>query len=146
MGRISLSIAAMLALALLPSPAQAAEPYEGAWVTSPKHCSDKADGPNSLTVIDLKVNLDGKPTPMVEQYEHHCFIDSESTAGSDMTVKATCYEFWDDYKKKVNGTKETIKLSVVSKDQLRINGKQYRRCPEKKAANTTANDAKSAKR
>src|SRR4029453_14497937 len=98
------------------------------WVTSPKHC--KSDGPTSLTVIDLKVNLDGKPVPMVEQYEHHCFIDSKSTSGSDTTVKATCYEFWDDYKKKVNGTKETIKLALVSKDQLKINGKHYRRCPE----------------
>ncbi|MBR1122561.1 hypothetical protein JQ628_13625 [Bradyrhizobium lablabi] len=130
-----MSIAALLALAL-PTSAHAAEPYEGAWVTSPKHCSDKADGPNSLTVIDLKVDLNGKPMPMVEQYEHHCVIDSKSTSASDTTLKATCYEFWDDYKKKVNGTKETIKLSVVSKDQLKINGKQYRRCPEKAAKST----------
>ena len=138
-----LGIATLLALALPPSAAQAAEPYEGAWVTSPKHCSDKADGPNSLTVINLKVDLNGKPTPMVEQYEHHCFIDSKSTAGSDTTVKATCYEFWDDHKKKVNGTKETIKLSLVSKDQLKINGKQYRRCPEKAASKTAKPPKKS---
>ena len=141
MRRISLSTAALLALALLPSPAGAKEPYEGAWVTSPRHC--KGDGPSSLTVIDLKVNLDGKPVPMVEQYEHHCFIDSKSTSGSDTTVKATCYEFWDDYKKKVNGAKETIKLSLVSKDQLKINGKPYKRCPEKASA---AKDVKPEKR
>ena len=113
---------ALLALALLPSSARAAEPYEGAWVTSTKECSDK-DGPTSLTVIDLNVNIDGKPRAMVEQYENHCFIDSKSTAGSDTTLKATCYEFWDDHKKKVNGTKETIKLSLVSKEQLKIDGK-----------------------
>jgi hypothetical protein len=139
MRNTSLSTAALLALVLLPSAAGAAEPYEGAWVRSAKECGNK-DGPTSLTVIDLKVNVDGKPRPMVEQYEHHCFIDSKSTAGHDTTLKATCYEFWDDYKK-VNGTKETIKLSVVSKDQLRINGKPYRRCPEK-----AAKDAKPAKR
>jgi hypothetical protein len=139
MRNASLGTATLLALALLPSGAGAAEPYEGAWVRSTKECGNK-DGPTSLTVIDLKVNVDGKPRPMVEQYEHHCFIDSKSTAGNDTTLKATCYEFWDDYKK-FNGTKETIKLSVVSKDQLRINGKPYRRCPEK-----AAKDAKPAKR
>lgn len=141
MSRIGLGLVAVTALGLTSSLAKAAEPYEGAWVTSPKHCKGN-DGPDSLTVIDLKVNVDGKPKPMVEQYEHHCFIDSKATSGSDTTLKATCYEFWDDYKKKVNGTKETIKLSVVSKDQLKINGKSYRRCPEKAAAE----DAKPAKR
>ncbi len=133
MRRIRQSTAALLALALLPSSAEAAEPYEGAWVTSTSHCSDKADGSNSLTVIDLKVSIDGKPRPMVEQYEHHCLIDSKSTVGADTMLKATCYEFWDDFKKKINGTKETIKLSVASKDVLKINGKQHWRCPEKGA-------------
>jgi hypothetical protein len=142
MRNTNLGTATLLALALLPSGAGAAEPYEGSWVRSAKECGNK-DGPTSLTVIDLKVNIDGEPRPMVEQYEHHCFIDSKSTAGSDTTLKATCYEFWDDYKKKVNGAKETIKLSLVSKDQLRINGKLYRRCPEKASA---AKDAKPAKR
>ena len=71
-------------------------------------------------------------TPMVEQYENHCIIDKKSTAGSDTTLTATCYEFWNDFKKKVNGTKATIKLSLVSKDALKIDGKAYQRCPEKK--------------
>ena len=143
MRRISLSTAALLALALLPSSAAAAEPYEGSWVKTLNDCRNDEDGFTSLTVIDLKVNVDGKPVPMVEQYEHHCFIDSKSTTGSDTTLKATCYEFWDDFKKKINSNKETIKLSLVSKDQLKINGKPYKRCPEKAAA---AKDAKPAKR
>jgi hypothetical protein len=130
MRRIRLSVAALLGLALLPSSAGAAEPYEGAWVQSVKECGNK-DGPTSLTVIDLKVNIDGKPRPMVERYENHCFVDRKSTTGSDTTVTATCYEFWDDFKKKINGRKATIKLSVASKDLLKIDGKQYRRCPEK---------------
>ena len=141
MRTISFCTAALVGVTLLSSSTLAAESYEGAWVTSPRHC--KGDGPSSLTVIDLKVNLDGKAVPMVEQYEHHCFIDSKSTSGSDTTLQATCYEFWDDYKKKINGTKETIKLSLVSKDQLKINGKPYKRCPEKASA---AKDAKPAKR
>ena len=102
--------AALLVSALtLTTAARAAEPFEGAWVTSAKHCSDKDDGPNSLTVIDLKVNLDGKPTPMVEQYENHCRIDKRSTVGNDTTLAVTCYEFWEEFKKKVNARKATIK-------------------------------------
>ena len=122
--------AALFALALLASSASAAEPYEGAWARSLKDCKD-SDGATSLTVIDLKVNVDGKPRAMVEQYEHHCFIDRKSTVGSDTTLTATCYEFWDDFKKKTGGAKEIIKLSVVSKDALKINGKAYLRCPAK---------------
>jgi hypothetical protein len=129
--RSRLSIAALLVLALLPMAGAAAEPYEGAWVKSVKECSNQ-DGPTSLTVIDLKANVDGKPVPMVEQYENHCFIDRKSTIGSDTTLNATCYEFWDDFKKKVSGRKATIKLSLVSKDALKIDGKAYLRCPEKK--------------
>ena len=126
--RIGTGIAALLAVALLPPSAFAAEPYEGAWVKSAKECGNK-DGLTSLTVIDLKVNVDGKPRPMVEQYEHHCFIDNKSTVGIDTTLTATCYEFWDDFKKEVSGTKETIRLSVLSKDTLKIDGKPYLRCP-----------------
>ena len=136
-------VALALFVLALPASARAAEPYEGAWVTSAKHCSDKKEGPNSLTVIDLKVNLDGKPTPMVEQYENHCRIGGKSTVGSDTTLSVTCFEFWDDFKKKINSRKATIRLSVGSKDLLKIDGKQYRRCPEKAAS---GKDAKPAKR
>jgi hypothetical protein len=140
----SLSLA--LFVLAMPACARAAEPYEGAWVTSMKHCSEKEDGPNSLTVIDLKANIDGKPRAMVEQYENHCFIDKKATTGSDTAMTATCYEFWGDFKKKVNGRKETIKLSLASKDLLKIDGKQYRRCPEKPASSKASKDAKPAKR
>lgn len=128
--RSTLSLAALLAVVLL-SPVFAAEPYEGAWVRSAKECGNK-DGPTSLTVIDLKVNVDGKPMPMVEQYENHCFIDKKAAVGNDTTLNTTCYEFWDDFRKKAGGRKATIKLSLVSKDVLKIDGKAYRRCPEKK--------------
>jgi len=131
MRSITLSTAALVAWVLLPSSAGATEPYEGAWVKSARECSSK-DSPTSLTVIDLRVSIDGKPMAMVEQYENHCFIDSKSTAGNDTTLNVTCYEFWDDFRKKANGRKATIKLSLPSKDRLRIDGKTYLRCPEKK--------------
>src|SRR4029450_4776961 len=91
--------AALIASVLLPTSLRAAEPYEGAWARTAKECKDQ-DGATSLTIIDLKVNIDGKPRAMVEQYENPCFIDKKSTTGSDTTLVATCYEFWDDHKKR----------------------------------------------
>jgi hypothetical protein len=130
MRRVRLSTAALLLPALLASPVLAAEPYEGAWVRTAKECKDQ-DGATSLTVIGLDIKIDGKPRAMVEQYENHCFIEKKSTSGKDTTLNATCYEFWDDFKKKANPRKATIKLSLVSKDALKIDGKAYLRCPEK---------------
>jgi hypothetical protein len=123
--------AATAAALLLPTALYAAEPYEGAWVRSAKECKQQ-DGATSLTVIGLDIKIDGKPRAMVEQYENHCFIDKKSTVGNDTTLNLTCYEFWDDFKKKVDSRKATIKLSQVSKDALKIDGTSYRRCPEKK--------------
>ena len=131
MQSIRSGVAACLVLLLLTSSAGAAEPYEGAWARSRKHCGN-ADGPTSLTVIDLKVNVDGKPMPMVEQYENHCFLDKKASLGSDTTLRATCYEFWDDFRKRTNGRDTTIALSLMSKNVLVIDGKTYRRCPDKR--------------
>ena len=137
MRMIRLGTAAFLALALLPSSAHAAEPYEGAWVATLKDCGDH-DGPTSLAVIDLEVNVDGRKMPMVDRYEYHCRIDRKATVATDTTLFVTCFEFWDDLRKNINGRKETIKLSVVSKDLLKISDRQYRRCP---AANKAGKDA-----
>jgi len=128
----SIAPCVLLALCLLGAPrADASEPYEGAWAKAPRDCSDKEDGPSSLTVIDLKLNIDGKPTPMVERYEYHCRIDRKSTTGNDTTLAATCFEFWDDLKNNIGAEKTTIKLSLASNDTLKIDGKSYRRCPAK---------------
>lgn len=132
---IRLGAVALLASALLPSPLQAAEPYEGAWARTSSECK-VSDGATSLTVIDNKVSIDGKPMAMVEQYENHCFIEKKSSTGNGTTLNVTCYEFWDDFRKKANGRKATIKLSLVSKDRLRIDGKSYLRCPARKDAKT----------
>ncbi len=129
--RRGIAAAAAAAALLLPTASCAAEPYEGAWVRTAKECKQQ-DGATSLTVIGLDIKIDGKPRAMVEQYENHCFMDKKSTSGNDTTLNATCYEFWDDFKKKANPRKATIKLSQISKDALKIDGKSYRRCPEKK--------------
>lgn len=128
--RRGLVTALFASVLLLPTSLHAAEPYEGAWARTIKECNDP-DGATSLTIIGLDIKIDGKPRAMVEQYENHCFIDKKSTTGNDTTMNATCYEFWDDFKKKVSGRKETIKLSLVSKDALKIDGKSYLRCSEK---------------
>jgi hypothetical protein len=146
-GPIRQGIAAALVASalLLPRSLRAAEPYEGAWARISKECNDP-DGATSLTIIDLKVNIDGKPRAMVEQYENHCFIEKKATTGSDTTLNATCYEFWDDFKKKVNSRKAAIKLSLASKDALKIDGKVYRRCPDKAHRAKPKKGGKPAKR
>jgi len=124
--------AALFALALLPSSAGAAEPYEGAWVTNLQDCGDD-DGLTSLTVIDFKFDFDGKPVPMVDRYENHCRIEKKTSVGNDTTLSVTCFEFQDDLRRNINGEKATLKLSLASKDMLKIDGKPYLRCPAKGA-------------
>ena len=130
--RRGLVAALSAAVLMLPTALLAAEPYEGAWARTAKECKDQ-DGATSLTIISLDIKIDGKPRAMVEQYENHCFIDRKSTSGNDTTLNATCYEFWDDFKKKINSRKVATKLSVVSKDAMKIDGTSYRRCPKKGA-------------
>jgi hypothetical protein len=123
-------VAALFASMLLPTALFAAEAYEGAWARTAKECRQQ-DGATSLTIIGLDIKIDGKPRAMVEQYENHCFIGKKSTSGNDTTLNATCYEFWDDFRKKANSRRVTIKLSQISKYALKIDGKPYLRCPEK---------------
>jgi hypothetical protein len=132
MGSTSSGTAALFALTLLTSSAGATEPYEGAWVTNLQDCGDD-DGFTSLTVIDLKFDFDGKPVPMVDRYEYHCRIEKKASVGNDTTLSVTCFEFQDYLRQNINGEKATIKLSVASKDMLKINGKLYRRCLAKGA-------------
>lgn len=126
-------VAALLATVLLvPTALRAAEPYEGSWARTAGECKDP-EGATSLTIIGLNIKIDGKPRAMVEQYENHCFIDNKSTAGNAVTLNTTCYEFWDDFKKRINGRKVTTTVTLVSKDALKIDGASYRRCPGKDA-------------
>lgn len=106
------------------SPLHAAERFEGIWAKTQKECLDE-EGPNSRTVIDL-VN---KPSPLFDQYENHCKIERKTTArNGTTTLTATCFEFWEDFTRGIEGQKASIKLSPGPKGTLKIDGGSYRRC------------------
>lgn len=112
------------------SPALAAEPFDGLWASTKKDCRDN-DGPDSKTMIDLDNVIKGKPAPLVDRYENHCRIDRKTPAGNGLVLSATCFEFWDDYTKGVNGSKVTIKLAPGANGTIKIDGKSYLLCKRK---------------
>jgi hypothetical protein len=123
----------VVALALQ-APLHAAEPFEGLWAKTQKECLDE-EGPNSRTLIDLGNLIEGKPSPLFDQYENHCKVERKAVAGDGTTtLTATCFEFWEDFTKGIEGQQATIKLSPGPKGTLKINGTSYRRCEEKNPA------------
>lgn len=108
-------------------PAAAAEKWEGYWAKNRKECRP-SDGPDSKTMIDLKNAENGKPAPLYDQYENHCRIDSHATRGNATTLKLTCFEFWDDYKARKNPRHDTINMTVLDQNSIRLNGAAYIRC------------------
>ena len=114
------------------SPVFAAQPFDGLWASTKKDCRDN-DGPDSKTMIDLDNVIKGKPAPLVDRYENHCRIDRKTPAGDGLVLSATCFEFWDDYTKGVNGSKVTIKLAPGANGTIKIDGKSYLLCKRKDA-------------
>jgi hypothetical protein len=110
-------------------PARAPEPFEGVWAQTKKECLD-TEGPNSRTIIDLGNTIEGKPAPIMDQYENHCLIEQRVGNGASITLGATCYEFWEDLTAKRDARKATIKLSSPQKDRLRIEDKMCLRCKQ----------------
>ena len=124
-------LGALFVLALTSqAPLRASESFEGVWAKTQAECRDE-EGPNSRTLIDLGHTIDGKPTPIFDQYEHHCRIDRKSSAGGGTSLAATCFEFWEDFAKGVEGRKTTIKLAPAPRSALKIDGTLYRRCAVK---------------
>jgi hypothetical protein len=123
--------AAVLAFTLLAfaatSALAAAERWEGYWAKSRKECRYN-DGPDSKTMIDLRNLENGKPAPLYDQYENHCRIDSHAAKGNATMLKLTCFEFWDDYKAKKNSRRDTVTVTVLDQNSIRINGAAYIRC------------------
>jgi hypothetical protein len=111
---------------------RASEPFEGVWAKTQAECRDE-EGPNSRTIIDFGKAIDGKPTPVFDQYEHHCRIDRTSGAGDRTSLAATCFEFWEDFAKGVEGKKTTIKLAQLQRGTLKIDSTRYQRCAVKGA-------------
>jgi hypothetical protein len=113
------------------TPLCATEFFEGAWAKTHAECLDE-EGPNSRTRIDLSNLIDGKPVPIFDQYENHCRIERNTTAGNGTNLSVTCFEFWEDFTKGVEGRLATIRLSSARKSSLKIDGRPYRRCPLKR--------------
>jgi hypothetical protein len=113
------------------APLHAAEPFEGLWAKTQKECLDE-EGPNSRTLIDLGNLIEGKPSPLFDQYENHCKIERKTAVGDGTTMlTATCFEFWEYFTKGIEGQKAIIKLSPGPKSTLKIDGTSYRHCEEK---------------
>jgi hypothetical protein len=128
--------AAVLAFTLLalqgpgaatPASAAAAEKREGYWAKTRKECR-YSDGPDSKTMIDLKNSENGKPAPPHDQYQNHCRVDSHATKGNVTTLQLTCFEFWDDYRAKKNPRRDTVTMTMVDQNNIRINNAAYIRC------------------
>lgn len=117
----------VLPLALQVTSARAAQPFEGVWATSRADCRN-TDGPSSRTLIDYTTKVDGKPTPIFDQYEHHCRIDRTSSDAATTTLAVTCFEFWEEFYKRVEGRPATIKLSQHGRQALTIDGKRFLSC------------------
>jgi hypothetical protein len=115
----------------------AAESFEGIWAQTKKECLDD-EGPNSRTLIDLGNVVRGKPTPIFDQYENHCRIERKSAFGDSATLDVTCFEFWENFVKGIDGSKTIVKLSS-RKGGIEIDGKLYGRC-EAKGAPTQRRD------
>jgi hypothetical protein len=130
-----------LALAALSVPAGqslAAEWFEGLWAKTNKDCR-YTDRPTSGTMIDLHQADRAKADPIFDQYENHCRIDSTSVSGQRTVLHTTCFEFWDDFKKNVDGRKTTISLAPAPGGNLSIDGKRYLRCKAKRLASARHN-------
>ena len=85
------------------APLRAAESFEGIWAKTRAECLDE-EGPNSRTLIDLGNLIEGKPSPLFDQYENHCKIERKTPAGDGTTtLTATCFEFWEYFTKVIEG-------------------------------------------
>ncbi|XYD09851.1 hypothetical protein R1A27_04690 [Methylobacterium sp. NMS12] len=115
--------AMVVAAALLVTPAQAREPFEGVWARTDRECRDD-EGPNSRLLVDLG----SKAGPLADRYERHCKILDRENAGRSVRVTLRCHEFWEDYQKNKDGVRSAEIWSVQSATRMMINGKSYVRC------------------
>lgn len=110
-------------VAALPATAETGRWMEGTWARSVRDC--RKEGFTSRTFIDLK---DRKFGPLYDQYEHHCRITKLEPAGSGVTLRLTCHEFWDDFRARKNPQRETVVIQPGSPGTLSIGGAKFVRC------------------
>jgi hypothetical protein len=129
-GFVSFAVTLLLGCAVPAAQLQAAEPYEGRWARTAKECRS-GDRPTSKTEIDLAYTIRDKPTPIFDQYENHCLIDRTTRSGTSTVLETTCFEFWEEFEKRVDGRKVRIRLTPRLDGRLTIDGKAYQRCGAK---------------
>jgi hypothetical protein len=122
---------------------RAAERFEGLWAKTKEECLDE-DGPNNRTLVDLRNVVSGKAAPIFDQYENHCLIERKNIVGNDMTLTVTCFEFWENFTKRTEGTKGIVKLTLGQKGGLKIDGKKYEYCANQPASDTQPNTTTAA--
>ena len=122
---------ASIIFVLATSSLRAAEMFDGLWAKTQKECRNK-EGPDSRTFIGLGNVIGGKPAPLFDQYENHCRIERRTPVGDGVTLTVTCFEFWEYYRKGIEGQKASIKLSPGLNGMLEINGDPYLRCQTKR--------------
>jgi hypothetical protein len=54
---------------------------------------------------------------------NHYRIDNHATKGNAATL--TCFEFWDDYRAKKSPRRDTVTVTSVDQNRIRINGAAY---------------------
>ena len=123
----ALAALAFTLLAIESAGAAAAETWEGLWAKTAKECRNR-EGADSKTMIDLRGSESGRPAPLYDQYENHCRIDSHAKQGNLITLRLTCYEFWDDYKAKKSPRRDTVTVTPLDRQKILMNGKPYMRC------------------
>jgi hypothetical protein len=96
---------------------QAKENFEGVWAKSKAECLDK-EGPNFRTNIDLHEKNNGKTLALFDMYEHHCRIVDVKKSKKSVTLSSLCYEFWEDMEKNIDSYKETVKITLNSKNAI----------------------------
>lgn len=117
----------------LPAMSQAGEPFEGTWAKSGKECRDQ-DAPTSRTLIDLANKIDGKPSPIFDQYENHRKITQVTRVSpAAATLTATFFEFWEEFKRAQVATNDSSSFPSREAIAFMVQGATYVRCkPDRK--------------
>ena len=103
------------------------QPWEGLWARTAGECRNR-ESADSKTMTDLQGSENGRPAPLYDQHENHCRVDSHARQGKVITLKLTCYEFWDDYKAKKSPRRDSVTVTPLDRKKILMNGKTYMRC------------------
>jgi hypothetical protein len=68
-------------------------------------------------------------------------IERKDVVGNDATLTVTCFEFWENFTRRIEGTKATIKLMLGPHGSLAIDGKKYQYCANQPAQANAASTA-----